>query len=102
MTTDELLMKLPAFIGRNRVTIKETGSTFYLPDNKGRGSLGFLYLNNDGKDWCASYGTDGNFVCLNPDAETPPYNNAVCYGNTPQEALQKLYDWCVENNFITK
>lgn len=53
MTTDELLMKLPAFIGRNRVTIKETGSAFYLPDKKGGGSLGFLYLNNDGKDWCA-------------------------------------------------
>lgn len=102
MTTDELLMKLPSCIGRNKRIIKTTGSTFYFPDNKAGASFGFLYLHNDGKDWCASYGTDGKFVCLNPDAETPPYNNAVCYGKTPQEALQKLYDWCVENNFIKK
>ena len=100
MTTDELLMKLPTCIGRNKVIIKETGSTFYLTDNKSGESFGFLYLHNDGNDWCASYGTDGEFVCLNPDAETPPYNNAFCYGKTPQEALQRLYDWCVENGFI--
>lgn len=102
MTTDELLMKLPACIGRNKVIIKETGSTFYLTDNKSGESFGFLYLHNDGNDWCASYGTDGEFVCLNPDTETPPYNNAFCYGKTPQEALQRLYDWCVENGFIEK
>ena len=61
--------------------------------------IGF-YLHNDGKDWCASYGREGNFVCLNPDAEKTPYNNAVRYGKTPNEALQGLYDWCVENGFI--
>ena len=100
MTTDELLMKLPACIGRNKRIIKTTGSTFYFPDNKAGASFGFLYLHNDGKDWCASYGTEGKFVCLNPDAETPPYNNAFSYGKTPQEALQGLYDWCVKNDFI--
>lgn len=46
------------------------------------------------------YGLEGRFVCLNPDAEKPPYNNAFCYAKTPNEALQGLYDWCVENGFI--
>ena len=96
MTTDELLMKLPSLIGRNKF------KGFYIPDSKRGGDIGWLYLHNDSKDWCASYGTEGNFVCLNPDAEKPPYNNAVRYGKTPNEALQRLYDWCVENGFINE
>ena len=94
MTTDELLMKLPSHIGRNRI------NGFYLWDNQRNDSIGWLYLHNDGKDWCASYGTEGHFVCLNPNAEKPPYNNAVRYGKTPNEALQSLYYWCIENGFI--
>lgn len=94
MTTDELLMKLPSHIGRNKV------GGFYLTDSKRGGDIGWLYLHNDGEDWCASYGREGNYVCLNPDASQPPYNNAVAYGNTPNEALQALYDWCVANGFI--
>ena len=93
-TTEELLAKLPSHIGRTKV------HGFYISDNKRGGDIGWLYLNNDGKDWRASYGLEGNFVCLNPDAEKPPYNNAVCYGSTPNEALQGLYDWCVKNGFI--
>jgi hypothetical protein len=41
-----------------------------------------------------------HYVCLNPEDEKPPYNNAVVYGDTPSEALQKLYNWCVKNGFI--
>ena len=37
-------------------------------------------------------------VCLNPDS--PPYNNAITYGNTPNEALQRMYGWLIKNNFI--
>ena len=93
-TTEELLAKLPSHIGRTKF------HGFYISDNKRGGDIEWLYLHNDGKDWCASYGLEGNFVCLNPDAEMPPYNNAVCYGSTPNEALQGLYDWCVKNGFI--
>lgn len=101
MTTDELLMKLPSYIGRNLLLNKKTGDIIgYVSDDKKGEYIGWLYLHNDGKYWCASYGREGNFVCLNPDAEKPPYNNAVCYAKTPNEALQGLYDWCVENGFI--
>ena len=93
MTVEELLLKLPSHIGRN----KENG--FYVSDFKPGYSVGWLYLHNDGKDWCASYGVEGEFVCLNPDGPAP-YNNAVCYASTPREALQGLYDWCIENGFI--
>jgi hypothetical protein len=94
MTTDELFQALPSHIGRNKV------NGFYLSDNKRGADVGWLYLVNDGKHWVASYGPEGDFVCLNPDAEKPPYNNAVYIGKTPNEALQGLYDWCVENGFI--
>lgn len=100
MTTDEFLMKLPSHIGRNKLVYDNDEVLGYLSDDKRGAYIGWLYLHNDGKDWCASYGTEGNFVCLNPDAEKPPYNNAVRYGKTPNEALQRLYDWCVENGFI--
>ena len=94
MTTDELLTKLPSHIGRTKF------QGFYISDNKRGGDIGWLHLHNDGKDWCASYDLEGNFVCLNPDAENPPYNNAFCFAKTPNEALQGLYDWCVKNGFI--
>ena len=100
MTTDELLVKLPSHIGRNRLYDDNGEVIGYMSDNKDGGDMGWLYLHNDGQDWLASYGVQGEFVCMNPDAEEPPYNNAFAYGRTPNEALQRLYDWCVENEFI--
>lgn len=92
MTTDELLEKLPSHIGNHHI-----GGGYIVEDPDD--SVEWLYLHNDGKDWLASYGIRGEFVCLNPK-EGPPYNNAFAYGTTPNEALQRLYDWCVKNNFI--
>lgn len=100
MRTEELLLKLPSHIGRNKMLDENGNIIGYTSDNKPANSMGWLYLHNDGKDWCASYGAEGEFVCLNPEAEKPPYNNACFYGSTPNEALQGLYDWCVENKFI--
>lgn len=100
MTTDELLMKLPSHIGRNRMYDDNGEVVGYMSDDKPGGDIGWLYLHNDGKDWLASYGVEGEFVCMNPDAEEPPYNNAFCFGRTPNEALQGLYDWCKKNGFI--
>ena len=100
MTTDEVLAKLPSHIGRNRIRDDNGNTIAYATDNKGGGDIGWLYLHNDGKDWLASYGIEGEFVCLNPDATEPPYNNAFSFGRTPNEALQGLYDWCVKNGFI--
>lgn len=100
MTTDELLAKLPSHIGRNPLK-DENGDIFaYLSDDKEGGDIGWLHLLNDGQDWLASYGDQGDFVCMNPDAEEPPYDNAFSYGTTPNEALQGLYDWCIKHNFI--
>lgn len=93
MTTDELLQKLPSCIGNH----KEAGCYIL---SKPTDQIEGLYLHNDGRDWLASYGTRGKFVCMNPEAEKPPYNNAFAYGKTPNEALQGLYNWCVKNNFI--
>ena len=95
MTTDELLIKLPSYIGRNR-----DNDGFYVSYDEY--DIGWLTLSHDGKDWKASYEYHGQCVCLNPEAEQPPYKNALCYGSTPQEALQDLYDWCVENGFVEK
>ena len=95
MTTDELLTKLPSHIGNH------SKKDFYVISNK-NDQIGWLYLHNDGKDWLASYGIEGEFVCMNPDAKEPPYNNAFAYGKTPNEALQGLYDWCIKNGFIKK
>lgn len=39
----------------------------------------------------------GEYLCLNPDAENPPYNNAFAFGETANEALQGLYDWYLKN-----
>ena len=93
MTTDELLQKLPSYIGNHKVA-----GCYIL--SKPTDQIEGLYLHNDGRDWLASYGTRGEFVCMNPEAEKPLYNNAFAYGKTPNEALQGLYDWCVKNNFI--
>lgn len=98
MTTDELLEKLPAMIGNKRTYDSEGRPDGYIMDSTG--TIGFLQLCNDGKHWVASYGEQGEYVCLNPTDETPPYNNAFDIGDTPNEALQGLYDWCVENGFI--
>ena len=93
MATDELLQKLPSYIGNHK-----KGDCYILEEKTDR--IEGLYLHNDGKDWLASYGIIGKFVCMNPEAEKPPYNNAFAYGKTPNEALQGLYNWCVKNNFI--
>lgn len=100
MTTDELLGKLPSHIGRNRIKDEDGNVIGYMSDNKDGGDIGWLYLHNDGKDWLASYGIQGEFVCMNPDAKEPPYDNAFAYGSTPNEALEKLYEWCVKHDFI--
>lgn len=91
MTTDELLEKLPKAIGNNT----NDGMMFLVKETD---QIEGLYLHYDGRDWVASYGTEGDYVCLNPEAEQPPYNNAVKYGSTPNEALQNLYNWCKDNN----
>lgn len=100
MTTDELLGKLPALIGRNPIYNTNHNVIAYISDHKPGGCTGNLHLVNDGEDWCASYGTSGHYVCLNPDSQKPPYDNALFYGKTPNEALQGLYNWCVKNGFI--
>ena len=100
MTTDELLEKLPLFIGRTKIISSNGNFIGYTIDNKEGISIGELNLCNEGKLWIASYGTLGNYVCLNPDSNKPPYINAVCYGFTPNEALQNLYDWCIKYKFI--
>ena len=93
MTTDELLAKLPSHIGNHCI-----GGAYIIasPDD----DIQWLYLHNDGKDWLASYGVQGEFLCMNPADEEPPYDNAFAYGKTPNEALQGLYDWCARHNFI--
>ena len=93
MSTDELLEKLPKKIGNHY----ENGC--YLITDEGD-DIQYLNLHNDGKDWCASYGEEGEFLCMNPNATEPPYDNAFAYGSTPQEALQGLYDWCMNHGFI--
>ena len=93
MTTDELLKKLPSHIGNH-----SRGDCYIISNENDQ--IEWLYLHNDGKDWLASYGIEGKFVCMNPDAKEPPYNNAFAYGKTPNDALQGLYDWCIKNGFI--
>lgn len=100
MTTDELLEKLPTKIGNNIIYDSQGRITTYSISSP-YDSIEWLQLKNDGRHWVASYGEEGEYVCLNPRDENPPYNNAVFIGNTPNEALQGLFNWCVENNFIT-
>lgn len=92
MTTDELLNKLPSHIGNH----EKYGCYVEFEPND---NIGWLYLHNDGKDWLASYGREGEFVCMG-QLPNGLYDNAFAYGTTPNEALQKLYDWCVKHDFI--
>lgn len=103
MTTDELLLKLPKRIGRNPIKDKEGKTVMYVTDAYDNvcPSIGWLYLHNDGKNWCAYYGSGDLHVCMNPDDKEPPYNTAIFFGSTPNEVLQELYNWCVDNNFIS-
>lgn len=94
MTTDELLMVLPSMIGNNPV-----GNGVYALCDK-TDSIESLQLLNDGKHWVASYGESGHYVCMNPRAIKPPYDNAFYIGDTPNEALQGLYEWCRRHNLI--
>lgn len=93
MTTDELLSKLPSYIGN---CISNGLYVITKPED----DVKWLYLHNDGRHWLASYGIEGEFLCMNPNAKEPPYDNAFAYGDTPNEALQGLYNWCVEHDFI--
>lgn len=99
MTTDELLEALPKFVGNNPNRDNDGNITGYLIQDK-FDDIQWLKLSNDGTHWIASYGTQGFYLCLNPKSTEPPYNNAVTYGDTPNEALTLLYEWCVENGFI--
>ena len=101
MTTDELLKVLPSHIGNHPGYDADGNIDSYLMTDE-HDDIQWLYLHNDGRDWLASYGIEGEFLCMNPEAEEPPYNNAFAYGSTPQEALQGLYGWCVANGFIRK
>jgi len=92
MTTDELFAKLPSHIGNH-----EVGNCYVLADPED--DVQWLYLHNDGKHWCASYGIEGEFLCLG-QMENGMYDNAFAYGDTPNEALQGLYDWCLRHGFI--
>ncbi len=93
MSTDELLEKLPSIIGNNRC------NDCYILESPSD-QIGHLALIKDKRNWIAAYNDGERHVCLNPEDNPPPYNNAVCYGNTPNEALGKLYDWCVKYGFI--
>lgn len=99
MTTDELLSKLPKKIGRNPIKDKDGKTLAYVLDDMATPSIGWLYLANDGKDWCAYYGDGNEYTCMNPNDEAP-YNTAIFYGSSPNEVLQQLYEWCIHNNFI--
>lgn len=93
MSTDELLQKLPNIIGNHRF------NGCYILESQ-TDQIGHLCLIKDKRSWIAAYMDVEHYVCLNPEDEMPPYNNAVAYGDTPNEALQTLYDWCVKNGFI--
>ena len=92
MTTDELLLSLPPCIGNH---IENGCFVLARPDD----DIKWLSLNIDGKDWCASYGIEGDFLCMGM-LENGLYDNAFAFGKTPNEALQGLYEWCVKHNFI--
>ena len=92
-----ILQKLPSHVGRNRMLNDKGECIAYMCDS-GIGDVEWLYLHNDGDHklpWAASYGIQGEYVCLNPN-DGPPYNNAVALGDSPLEALRGLYKWCVE------
>ena len=95
MTTDELLNKLPSHIGNHRLN-----EHLYVIEEDGD-DVQWLYLHNDGKDWLASYGVEGEFLCMG-QLDNGNYDCAFSYGKTPNEALKGLYDWCVNHGFITQ
>lgn len=95
MTTDELLSKLPSHIGNHKL-----GEHAYVIMGE-NDDIKWLYLHNDGKDWLASYGIEGEFLCMGK-LPNGLYDNAFAYGKTPQEALQGLFDWCVVHGFINE
>lgn len=98
MTTDELLNILPCAIGNNPIKNEKGKIVAYVVD-KPEDSYEYLQLLNDGKDWLASYGQEGEFVCLGQDEEGL-YKNLFAYGKTPNEALQKLYDLLINYNLL--
>lgn len=98
MTTDELLNILPAAIGNNPMRDENNNLVAYILYNP-EDSFEHLQLLNDGKDWLASYGQKGEFVCLGTD-EKGLYKNLFAYGKTPNEALQKLYDLLISYGCI--
>ena len=95
MKKDELLSKLPSHIGNHKL-----GEYAYVIMDK-NDDIKWLYLHNDGKDWCASYGVEGEFLCMG-QLPNGLYDNAFAYGKTPKEALQGLYNWCVGHGFINE
>lgn len=95
-TTDELLEILPSSVGNHKIEY-EDGYYCYIISEKGD-DIQHLNLHNGGKDWCASYGVEGEFLCMNPNSEEPPYDNAFYYGNTPKESLIGLCEWCVAHD----
>ena len=102
MTTDELLEKLPHMIGRHGA------NGVYIQRANEECAIGWLNISHESNkgfegsgDWRVSYEcSEGGSVCMNWDDPEPPYNNAIVYGDTAHEALQRMYDWCVENGFI--
>lgn len=99
MSTDKLLELLPSFIGNNP-SRDINGNIIGYKCEKPTDSIQHLQLIKEKNSlYTASYGRSGYYVCLNPDGPVP-YNNAVAYGSTPNEALMGLYNWCKENGFI--
>lgn len=92
MTTDKLLNKLPSRIGNHEFS---GCYVIFSPED----DIKSLYLHKDGKDWLASYGVEGDFLCMGK-LPNGLYDNAFAYGSTPNEALQRLYDWCVKHGFV--
>lgn len=93
MNTDEILQKLPNIIGNNG-----HDGCYILASPLDQ--IGTLCLIKDKRNWIAAYMDAEKYVCLNPEDEKPPYNNAVAYGATPNEALHGLYNWCIKYGFI--
>lgn len=100
MSVDELFKRLPSHIGRNKLLNDDGKVVGYVSDDKDGLDIGWFTLHNDGKDWKTCYGTDEVAVCMNPDSETGPYDNAICYGKTPRESMQEMYNWCVKHGFV--
>lgn len=81
MTIDEMLSKMPMVV-----------------DN-GHGEVGYFTLKYESKsDWRAGYELNEElWLCMNPDSENPPFDNAVMLGSDPNNAIEQLYDLCLEH-----